>query len=148
MFNHYNEKSEENLHIIHLHNEQFPYRRMGGVGAGNECQDENNEAIRGDRLNDLIKRNPSLKKVSAFTKSLPYRTKDIEGPNATKEHLDKALDDEELFVKAAAARNDNATKEHLDKASNDEELFVRRAAAGNKNATKEHLDKANSYLNN
>jgi hypothetical protein len=63
-------------------------------------------------------------------------------PNATEEHIDKALNDEHQWVRSAAASNLNATKEHLDKALNDEHQWVREAAAGNPNVTKEHLDKA------
>lgn len=63
-------------------------------------------------------------------------------PNATKEHLDNALNDENSRIRAAAAAHPNATKEHLDKALNDSDRYVRRNAAKNKNATKEHLDKA------
>lgn len=63
-------------------------------------------------------------------------------PNATKEHLDKALNDKEWSVRRLAAIHPNATKEHLDKAINDEDEDVRKAAAGHPNATKEHLDKA------
>ena len=63
-------------------------------------------------------------------------------PNATKEHLDKALNDKEWPVRQIAAEHPNATKEHLDKALNDKEWPVRESAAKNKNATKEHLDKA------
>ena len=142
MFNHYNKESNKNFHIAHLHNEQFPYRRIGGIGAGNEFQDENNKAIKGDELTALIKRNPELERVPAVTNSLPYKKKDIEGSNATKEHLDKALDDEDPEVRETAAWHDNATKEHLDKALDDEDPSVREAAAYHKNATKENLDKA------
>ena len=63
-------------------------------------------------------------------------------PNATKEHLDKALDDEQPRVRKAAASHPNATKEHLDKALDDEQPMVRKAAASHPNANKEHLDKA------
>jgi predicted RNA binding protein YcfA (HicA-like mRNA interferase family) len=63
-------------------------------------------------------------------------------PNATKEHLDKALNDKYISVREAAASHPNATKEHIDKALNDKDAYVRVAAAKNPNATKEHLDKA------
>ena len=63
-------------------------------------------------------------------------------PHATKEHLDKALNDIHPDVRASGASHPNATKEHLDKALNDTEWQVREAAASHPNATKEHLDKA------
>ena len=150
MFNHYNNASNKNFHIAHLHNEQFPYRRIGGIGAGSQFQDENNKEIKGDELNSLIKRNPELERVPAVTNSLPYRTATLPHriaaaghKNATKEQLDKAMNDEDPKVREAAIKNENATKEHLDKAMNDENPKVRAAAvAYHKNVTKEHLDKA------
>lgn len=63
-------------------------------------------------------------------------------PNATKEHLDGAIKDDHFRVRAAVAGNANATKEHLDRALNDRDEEVREGVVMNKNATKEHLDKA------
>jgi hypothetical protein len=143
MFDHYNKESGNNFHIAHLHKEEFPFRRIGGIGAGGEFQDENNENIEGSRLKALIKRNPELEKVKAVTDSRNYKMMNIvDNPNATKEHLDKAINDQDKHVRAAAAGNPNATKEHLDKAINDQDRYVRREAARHPNATKEHLDKA------
>lgn len=63
MFNHYNAMSSGRFYIGHLHKESFPYRRLGiGVGAG-EFQDENNDKITGDRLKELIERNPELRDI-------------------------------------------------------------------------------------
>jgi hypothetical protein len=42
-----------------------------------------------------------------------------ENPNATEEHLHKAMDDEDYRVRRAAVRNDNATKSVLQKGLND-----------------------------
>ena len=142
-FNQYNESSNGNFHIAHLHNEEYPFRRIGGIGAGDEFQDENNENIKGSRLRDLIKRNPELEKVKAVTDSKNYKLMNItDNPNATAEQLNKALNDPDRDVRAVAAQHPNATAEHLNKALNDPVDRVRAAAAGNPNATAEHLDKA------
>jgi hypothetical protein len=67
-------------------------------------------------------------------------------PNATKEHLDKAINYSSSQwswgVRARAASHPNATKEHLDQAIKDSHFKVREAAASHPNATKEHLDRA------
>lgn len=63
-------------------------------------------------------------------------------PNATKEHLDKALNDENYYVRLAAIQHPNVTKEHLDKSLNDEDSDIRRTAIQHPNVTKEHIDKA------
>ena len=52
----------------------------------------------------------------------------IQHPNATKEHIDKALNDTNPFVRDAVIEHPKATKEHLDKALNDRDLSIRRAA--------------------
>ncbi len=143
MFDHYNERSNGNFHIAHLHKEEFPFRRIGGIGVSGEFQDENNENIEGSRFRELIKRNPELEKVKAVTDSKNYKMMKIaDNPNATKEHLDKAINDQDEYVRRAAAGHPNATKEHLDKAINHQDGPVREVAAGHPNATKEHLDKA------
>ena len=66
----------------------------------------------------------------------------IANPNATKEHLDKALDDNDFNTKVAVLQHPNITKEHLDKALNDKNIDVRRTAIQHPNVTKGHLDKA------
>jgi 2-oxo-4-hydroxy-4-carboxy--5-ureidoimidazoline (OHCU) decarboxylase len=58
------------------------------------------------------------------------------------EHIDKALNDKDFDVRAAAARHPNANAKHLHKALNDENVYVRRAAAAHPNANAEHLHKA------
>jgi 2-oxo-4-hydroxy-4-carboxy--5-ureidoimidazoline (OHCU) decarboxylase len=63
-------------------------------------------------------------------------------PNANAEHLHKALNDENWKVREAAAKHANANPEHLHKALNDEDIYVRKAAARNPNANAEHLHKA------
>ena len=66
----------------------------------------------------------------------------ISHPNATSKHIDKALNDKNGSVRHVAARNKNATSEHIDKALNDDVPYVRQGAVNNPNASKEHLDKA------
>ena len=65
MFNHYNEKSGGRFYIAQLHNEEFPYRRIGIALGVNEFQDENNENIATDvdTLDALVARNPELKQI-------------------------------------------------------------------------------------
>jgi hypothetical protein len=111
MFDHYNKESGNNFHIAHLHKEEFPFRRIGGIGAGGEFQDENNENIEGSRLKALIKRNPELEKVKAVTDSRNYKMMNIvDNPNATKEHLDKAINDQDEYVRQLATRHPNRNR--------------------------------------
>ena len=89
-------------------------------------------------------------------------------PNATSEHVTKALDDPQWRIRAAALRHPsvtpnqitkalkdsnsdirlaaikhpNATSEHITKALKDSSLYVRSAAAKHPNATSEHITKA------
>ena len=60
-------------------------------------------------------------------------TKSILHPNATKENIDKALNDEEAYVRREAIKHPNATKEHIDKALNDEDADVRKIAKDRSN---------------
>ena len=63
-------------------------------------------------------------------------------PNATKDDLNKALDDKNWNVRMAAAEHPNATNEHIDKALDDKDHYVREAAAKNPNANENHINKA------
>ena len=141
MFQHYNEKSGNNFHILHMHKEQFPYRRIGGVGVEGQFQDENNEKIVGGDFHNLLKRNPKLEEIPAITNSQHYKIQKASNPDATKEELHKSIKDKDEAVRHAVASNPNATKEHLDKLVNDEDDLVRSTVARNTNATKEHLHK-------
>lgn len=63
MFDHYNKNSGGRFYIAHLKGEKAPYRKLGiGVGTG-EFQDENNTRISHEDLEELVKRNPELKKI-------------------------------------------------------------------------------------
>ena len=68
----------------------------------------------------------------------------IQHPNATPEHITKALNDKSAFVRKAAIRHPKATPEHITKALNDDDDHedVRQAAVSHPNATPEHIDKA------
>ncbi len=57
-------------------------------------------------------------------------------------HIDKALNDEDPYIRRDAIHHPKATKEHIDKALNDEHWNVRYHAIQHPNATKEHIDKA------
>jgi HEAT repeat protein len=63
-------------------------------------------------------------------------------PNVNAEHLHKALNDENWEVRISAAKHPNANAEHLHKALNDENIYVREAAAKHPNVNAEHLHKA------
>ena len=63
-------------------------------------------------------------------------------PNATPEHITKALGDRDAFVRSAAIKHPNATPEHISKALDDKNVFVRSAAIKHPNATPEHITKA------
>jgi hypothetical protein len=71
-------------------------------------------------------------------------------PNATAEHLHKALNDKNKSVRIAAARHPNLNSDHLHKALNDKNWTVRAIAASHPNANAEHLHKAlndeNAYV--
>lgn len=143
MFNKYDEKSNNNFHILHMHNEKYPYRRIGGVGAVGQFQDENNKTIEGKNFYDLLHRNPELEKIPAVTNTINYRLHKSSDPNATKEHLDKLINDPDPRVRKQIAENPNATKEHFDKLVNDENEEVRKAVLNN-SPYKEHKEKLSS----
>ena len=87
MFNHYNKESNGNFHILHMHKEQFPYRRIGGVGAKGEFQDENNQKITGDDYKELLHRNPELEKIPAVTNSRHYKIQKASDPKIGRAHV-------------------------------------------------------------
>jgi len=99
-----------------------------------------------DNTGDEIIANPNATKdhidKALEDKDIDVRRVAIQHPNATKEHLDKALNDEDWTVRLHAIQHPNVTKEHLDKALEDKDIDVRRVAIQHPNATKEHLDKA------
>lgn len=57
-------------------------------------------------------------------------------PNATSEHISKALNDPNQYVRRQAIEHPNATPEHISKALNDPDDFVRQAAIRHSNAAK------------
>jgi hypothetical protein len=98
---------------------------------------------------DLAKRlSGEPKKGDSIVYKKHYKVYDDNGqstilhPNASKEHIDHALDDEREDVRMAAISHPNATKAHINHALNDDDYEVRQAAVSNKNATSEHIDKA------
>jgi hypothetical protein len=59
------------------------------------------------------------------------------------EHISKALDDDDNFeVRSSAIRHPNATSTHIDKALNDEEGYIRHEAISHQNVTSNHINKA------
>ena len=67
----------------------------------------------------------------------------LQHKNATKEHFDKALNDDVWVVRAFAIKNHpNLTKEHIDKALNDSDETVREYAIRHPNASEENITKA------
>jgi len=146
MFDKYDKKSKNNFHILHMHNEKYPYRRIGGVGAVDQFQDENNKTIEGKHFHDLLHRNPELEKIPAVTNTKNYRLHKSSDPNATKEHLDKLINDKDPVIRKQVAENPNATKEHFDKLVNDKDEEVRKAVLRN-SPHKEHKEKLSSDKN-
>ncbi len=140
MFQHYNEKSRGNFHILHMHKEQFPHRRIGGVGVNGQFQDENNKTIKGEDFHNLIHRNPELEKIPAIKNSRHYKVQKASDPTNSKEHLDKLINDKDEDIRAGVAANKSATKEHLDKLIEDESEHVRNTVFKN-SPHKEHIDK-------
>lgn len=60
----------------------------------------------------------------------------------TKEHIDKAINDSNSFVREAAVKHPMATSEHIQMAMNDPDRTVVRTAVRNSNATPEQLHRA------
>lgn len=153
MFNHYNDQTKGNFHILHMHKEKFPYRRIGGIGVHDQFQDENNKTIEGPDLHGLLHRNPELEKIPAVQKSKIYKEhKKVEkayDPNISKEDLGKFVNHKDHKFRLAAAKNPNLSKEHIDKLSNDKgaldeyqsdaSYLVRSAAVKHPNATSEQI---------
>ena len=63
-------------------------------------------------------------------------------PNATPEHITKFLGDKDSNVRKVAIQHPNATSAHITKALGDEDSNVRKAAIQHPNATPEHITKA------
>ena len=63
-------------------------------------------------------------------------------PDVAPEHITKALDDTNDFVREIAIRRPNATPEHITKALNDPSIEVRREALKHPKVTSEHITKA------
>jgi len=69
----------------------------------------------------------------------------IQHPNATPEHITKALNDEQYYVRASAINHPNVTPEHITKALNSEDPDISFIAIQHPKATPEHITQA---LNN
>ena len=95
-------------------------------------------------INKEAKTTTDLGELSEFQNHRDYsiRVASTMNPNCTSDHLDRALNDSQLYVRIHAASNPNATKENLDKALSDDHWMVRSNAAENPNCTKEHITKA------
>lgn len=160
MFDHYNQRSNNNFYIAHLPREQAPYRKIGiAVGAG-EFQDENNERIDHDKLSELVKRNPSLGTTPRLQGARVATTQDHEKhfaslvkndpENAGKtkispEFIDKALESADDSIKRVAISHPSASLKHIDKVldmpSGYENGSLKAAAMANPNITPEHIDR-------
>jgi hypothetical protein len=66
----------------------------------------------------------------------------IHHPNSTPEHISKALNDRDEYVREAAIKHPKATSEHITKALNDEDWRVRKSAIEHPNSTPENISKA------
>ena len=76
--------------------------------------------------------------------SADVRRRAIGNPHVklSSEHITKALNDDDPKVRGVAARRPEAKPEHISKALNDETSFVRGHAIQNPNANAEHISKA------
>jgi hypothetical protein len=144
MFDHYDDESNGNFHILHMHKEQFPYRRIGGVGVKGQFQDENNALIKSKDLHDLVKRNPELHKIPEVANTEHYKNEmthyTASSPDSSKEELGELSKHPDHKIRTAVAKNPSAHKTHLDTLSKDTNYFVRRSVAHNKNADNDHFE--------
>lgn len=103
----------------------------------------------GGEYDDHIARNPDLHKdFSDVLVNHPNRfvRASIATYSPHKEHLDKLMNDPEVIVAGRVSRNPNASSEHLDRAIYDFGIF--HSNVRHKNITKKHLEfiKNNSKL--
>ena len=143
MFNHYNDESEGNFHILHMHKEKFPYRRIGGVGVEGQFQDENNKTIEGDRLEDFVHRNPEVNKIAPVKRAYDdhVSNKKLDSPTASKKDIDDGLHSENWEVRNKAIKHPNVDEDHLHTALNDKFGNIKNNAITNPKINSSHIDK-------
>lgn len=66
----------------------------------------------------------------------------VSSPNATPEHISKALDNSDVAVRIAAIENPNASEDNISKALRDKSAAVRCLAINHPKATADHISKA------
>lgn len=97
-------------------------------------------------VQEIKAKNPSLEegitKENIDKMPKKYIENVLQSPHATLAHVDKAMNDENDYVRAAAVRSPLATSAHVDKAMNDKDWGVRFAALESPHATAAHVDKA------
>jgi HEAT repeat protein len=158
MFNHYNKEGP--IHVIQHQGRKYQFHVASGQFMDEKDISVDFKVVHPDiskslAKNDhreiqalnLIRGNPHVTSEH-ITKALDdensfVRMTAIEHPNATPEHITKALDDKNSFVvRMTAIEHPNATPEHITKALDDEDSSVRRSAIRHPNATSEHITKA------
>ena len=66
----------------------------------------------------------------------------IKHPNVTADHITQALNDKNRYVRAMAIQHPNVTADHITQVLNDESKYVRRTAIQHPKATAEHITQA------
>jgi len=133
-----------NLKLFHEHMKRVARELSGEHQGGSIVYKKHPKVYDDSGVREMLHPNATSEHIhkALNDEDADVRAAAARNPNATSEHLHKALSDKDKYVREAAARNPNATSEHLHKASDDKEGVVRRAAARHPNATSEHLHKA------
>lgn len=113
-FDDYNDSSGKRAYYLHLPKEEYPYRKIGVFVGTGEFQDETNEygGIPHDKLEELVKRNPELKKIPELQGVRVATTQDhdkhfydlVRNDEKNAEHLKNVSDE---TIKKAEESNDN-----------------------------------------
>ena len=134
------EKDKPNF--FHPYAEDLPQKKFGyGEDSDDDSDDEyvHSSAV---RSKNILPANATKEHIDKALKDEDVRKDAIRNPNATKEHIDKALNDDDKYVRRTAIKHPNATEQHIDKALIDKDEYVRKAAIKNPKATEQHIDKA------
>ena len=142
------------MYTIHDPNDEHAPYAVHPFSDGGRITSRHND---GDKpYKEVVNKNPKIK--NAVDKIMQHSSKNINSlinsknndevyhgvshPNATAEHITKALNTPGWHVRAAAVRHPNATADHITKALNDESAGVRGDAILHPKATTEQITKA------
>jgi HEAT repeat protein len=137
----------EKKNDFHRLNKQGPIHIIQHQGRKYQFHIESNQFM--DEKNnptDLTKVHPDIAK-SLSKSNHPKIIKAnflFKNPNIKPEHITKALDDEDEYVRLAAVKHPKfgTHPDHITKALDDEDEYVREAAVKHPNATPDHITKA------